>query len=364
MEKRRSKIIACAALIMFALILPLSLCACSEKSWQKKFDTTLPSLKSEDGWSQTMNDDFSKFSNIEDVYANTSWKPSPHGLRNMEYWCDQMITYDSAEGAVVIKSLRTDSHSCEVCKKSEGIFTGGIETADYDGDTRKPTFAQAYGYFEAEVKVPTAQGMWSAFWLQSYSVGKIGNSGKDGTEIDVYESSFHKNPTKTGNALHWDAYNAPYYKMADHVTDTGKNLYDGQYHKYSVLWTPDRYVFYVDGQAVWATDKGGVSTVGEYLRLTVEIRDGKIGPYGQSLGKFENADDGSTDFCIKKVGVWQNDEFKEHIQNDENFSDMKNTFDRAIGATIAIGVIAVVAVILLIVLVCKRVKTDKKGKKA
>lgn len=358
------KVFSGVLITVMAILLPFAMSACDKQGWDEKYDISLPSLLEEDGWAQTMNDEFARFSGIEEVYEKTAWRPSPHGQRKTEYWCDKMIDFDAAEGAVLIKSEMRENHNCDVCGASEGIFTGGIETATYDGGSRVETFAQAYGFFEAEVKVPTAAGMWSAFWLQSYSVGKIGNNGKDGTEIDVYESSFsRKNPTKTGNALHWDAYDAPYYKCADHVSDVGKNLYDGQYHKYSLLWTPQYYVFYVDRQPVWATDAGGVSTVKEYLRLTVEVRDGKIGPYGQSLGNFANADDGSTDFLIKSVNVWQNSEYEEKICADGSYADMKSVFDKAIAACVATGVLVAIAVVLLTVLLVKRLKHGKKAKK-
>lgn len=339
-----------------------ALVSCNGRSWQEKFDTSLPTLDEKDGWVQTMNDDFSKFSSIEEVYEKTNWGPVVHKKRKTEYWCEEMVTFDKEEGAVVIKSIKTDDHICDICETKSGIFTSGIETVKVNGDKREESFAQAFGYFEAEVKVPTAEGMWSAFWLQSSAVGKIGSDGKDGTEIDVYESSFVKNnPTKTGNALHWDAYDPPYYKCVDHVTDVKKNLYDGEYHKYSLLWTPEYYVFYVDGEAVWATDAGGVSKVPEYLRLTVEIRDGKIGPYGQTLGRFENHDDGSTDFAIKNVSVWQNDSYKESIRANSDYKDMKGTYQTLITVAVVLGVAIVIVVIGI---VCAAVVAKKRKKQS
>ena len=212
-------------------------------------------------------------------------------------------------------------------------------------------FMQAFGYFEAIVKVPDAPGMWSAFWLQGNDVGKIGNGGKDCTEIDIYESSFHqKNRTQTGNALHYDTYDVPWYRCVDHVTDVGYDLYDGEYHKYALHWTPEYYVFYVDDKPVWATNAGGVSRVEEFLRLTVEIRDTTYGPYGQEIGTFENRDDGSTDFCIKSVQVWQKDEYKTSIQDTSEFKDYKTLYTilSVIGG-IAGGIIIAGAVTLIIV---------------
>ena len=43
------------------------------------------------------------------------------------------------------------------------------------------------------------------------------------------------------------------------------------FHDYALLWTPEEYVFYVDGKEVWLTKAGGVSQVPEYLKLTKEI---------------------------------------------------------------------------------------------
>lgn len=322
-----------------------------------KFDDSLPSLSSQEGWEMTLNTDFSQYSDIQEVYKNTPWSPSPHGLRNTEYWCDQAISLDTQNGALVISSSKEDDHVCDVCGVSSGIFTGGIETRPTD---ENQGFLQAFGYFEAVVKVPDAPGMWSAFWLQGNDVGKIGNGGKDCTEIDIYESSFHqKNRTQTGNALHYDAYDAPWYRCVDHVTDVGYDLYDGQYHKYALHWTPEYYVFYVDDKSVWTTNAGGVSRVEEFLRLTVEIRDTTYGPYGQKIGTFENRDDGTTDFCIKRVTVWQKEDYKSAIQQPLDFKDKESLYW---GATIT-GVVAgvILVAISVIIIVRKRCKKSVKN---
>lgn len=341
--------------VLCAVLASALLCACSDDSACKE----LPTLKEEDGWTRTLYTDFSQFSNIDEVYENTPWSPSPHGLRNTEYWCDQTISLDTVNGELVISSYETDNHECEVCGVESGIFTGGIETRKTDSNEG---FLQAFGYFEAVVKVPDAAGMWSAFWLQGDDVGKIGNGGKDTTEIDIYESSFHqKNRTETGNALHYDAYDAPWYRCVDHVTDVGYDLYDGEYHKYALLWTPEYYVFYVDDNAVWTTDAGGVSRVEEFLRLTVEIRDTTYGPYGQKIGTFENADDGSTDFRIKSVSVWQNENYVSYIQSPSEFKDYEKVYTALLATGVSVGAALIAGVVIAAVL---RYVKKKKGQKA
>lgn len=69
----------------------------------------------------------------------------------------------------------------------------------------------------------------------------------------------------------------------------------------------------------WVTDFGGVSTVPEFLRLTVEIRDNTRGSYGQKLDKFENRDDGATAFVIDYVTVYQHNGCEPYIRSAADY---------------------------------------------
>lgn len=317
----------------------------------KEFDTSLPDLSS-DNWSETLYTDFTEIENMQEL-EDAGWSASPHGLRNVEYWCDQMI--DFSDQGVIIHSEKQTDHQCDVCKTSDGIFTGGIETRKTVDGKSEILFSQAYGYYEATVIVPRGTGMWSAFWLQSENVGKIGNKGKDGSEIDIYESSFiRKNPTKTGQAIHYDAYNSPWYRSKGNVTDVNYNLYDGQPHKYALKWTPDEYVVYVDDSPVWASNYGGVSQVPEFLRLTVEIRPDQWGPYAQQLGDFENHNDGTNDFIIKNVKVYQNKDYISKAKADDDFKDKKTSYILSI---IAASVSGAALLIFAIISIIKKIKS-------
>lgn len=355
----------------FILTLATAICCCMAFLFltacqSNNFGTAMPSLLTADGWYVTLDDDFSKITNLSD----TKWRTSPHGKRHDAYWCDQTVAIQN--GALVISSFKSENHVCPlgVCPKN-GIFTGGVDTydrtsyIDADGNLAKHStdlFSQAFGYYEATVKVPLGTGMWSAFWLQSLNVGKIGNQGKDGTEIDIYESSFHTKPTTVGNALHYDAYEAPYYRMTDKTTNVGYNLYNGEYHTYSMLWTPDYYMFFVDNKYVFATDFGGVSNVPEFLRLTVEIKKG-VGPYGMPLTGFTNASDGSNNFCIQSVKVYQNKNYEQFIMQDTFYTDKKSTNDTyVIIICIAIGLIATTLVGGATFIICRKVKEKRRQK--
>lgn len=122
-----------------------------------------------------------------------------------------------------------------------------------------------------------------------------------------------------GHALLWDGYGKN-GKCSPYIGKLTQNLYDG-YHTYALKWTPDYYVFYIDGKATWATSDGGVSKVKEFLRLTVEIDAGDgWGPHGQKIGKFSSDNADNDDFMADYVKVWQNENYEQYIKSDDEFT--------------------------------------------
>ena len=53
------------------------------------------------------------------------------------------------------------------------------------------------------------------------------------------------------------------------------------FHTFGLLWQPEEYVFYVDGEETWRTSAGGVSQVPAYIKLTDEV--------GKWAGEIQNA---------------------------------------------------------------------------
>lgn len=89
-------------------------------------DTVLPNLN-DGSWYETMHTDFTQIQDMAQL-RETGWVPSPHGLRNYEYWCDQMI--DFTDEGLIIHSEQQNDHRCDVCGVREGVFTSGIETRE------------------------------------------------------------------------------------------------------------------------------------------------------------------------------------------------------------------------------------------
>ena len=303
----------------------------------ESIDKSLP-RDGRDGWYTVFVDDFDRetlndstaigqLRNADGTPGETIttdiWTYSPHDVRwetqtgsadQTSYWCPEMVTL--RDGKVEIKAYETQNHTCDSCPKN-GRFSGGIETRKINEDgSSTQLFSQAYGYFEATVKFPDADGLWSAFWLQSVNQNNPSHQGLDGTEIDVYESAFQRNRTWMGHALLWDGYGS-FAKVDDAILDTGKDLYDG-YHTFALKWTPEYYVWYVDGVATWASMGGGVAKVPEFLRLTVEMDAGDgWGPHGQKIGKFDS--NAQPVFYVEQVKVMQNLNYQQYILEDGQF---------------------------------------------
>lgn len=331
-------------LIVSLLIVGVCLiCGCSktDDSWKtnEKYDLSVPVLN-QDGWYLVFEDDFEGSALNENITFGEKyngnkeiWTTSPHAIRwesNDEskpgqacYWCPEMV--EVKDSNAIIHSRYEDNHTCDGDCPKEARFTSGIETRKIVGDNNnnKGTndellFSQAFGYFECRVKFPNSKGLWSAFWLQSPNMRKVGNEGKDGTEIDVYESAFiNSKKSEMGHALLWDGYGKD-GKVSGYIGALEQDLYDG-YHTFALKWTPEYYVFYIDGVATWATDDGDVSRVKEFLRLTVEIDAGdEWGPHGKKIGAFDDSK-AADDFMIDYVKVWQNEGYEQFIQDDSEF---------------------------------------------
>lgn len=186
----------------------------------------------------------------------TKWNRLGDSKRRDGFWV-KADAYLSGKGTLVLRTRKDgDRYTC-----------GAVNT--------QGKFEHAFGFYVARCKAPKQPGHWPAFWMMSSGVGKIGDGGRDGTEIDIMEMPWRDG--KVTFNLHWDGYGKEHRSAGTNTVIPA--LMDG-FHDYALLWTPEQYVFYVDGQEVWRTQAGGVSQSPEYLKLTEEI-----GTWGGEIGK-------------------------------------------------------------------------------
>jgi beta-glucanase (GH16 family) len=104
-------------------------------------------------------------------------------------------------------------------------------------------FSQAYGRFEARIKIPAGQGMWPAFWMLGSNNATVGWPACG--EIDIMEN-IGKEPGIVHGSLHGPSTIASTTDASAPFTlPAGQNFSD-DFHIYAVEWEPGTVRFYVD----------------------------------------------------------------------------------------------------------------------
>jgi beta-glucanase (GH16 family) len=103
---------------------------------------------------------------------------------------------------------------------------------------------QAYGRFEARLRLPAGKGLWPAFWMLGADVDRTGwpTCG----EIDIVEARGAQ-PWRVSSALHGPGYSAGDALIAAFETPDRAPL-TADFHVFGVAWTPSEVRFSVDGQ--------------------------------------------------------------------------------------------------------------------
>ena len=181
--------------------------------------------------------------------------------------------------------------------KGAGWYSAGIDT---DSDA-KNGFSQKFGYFECRCILPEGADVWSAFWLMNSGVFDVNGDGRDGTEIDIFESDRYDNfPSNSVTSnLHFDGYGDAHQKLGAKCFILKNNPYK-EFNTYGLEWNENEYIFYINGVETFRTDFGGVSQNEEYLILSVEMKGADGVP---SLR--ENAPAEDTAFIVDYVKVYQ-----------------------------------------------------------
>ena len=121
-----------------------------------------------------------------------------------------------------------------------------------------------YGYAAARVKFQPRRGQHAAFWLQPDSQTALeGSPDKTGAEIDVIEwfGQGHPSGGLTSFIYYYPKDGKPGItpkKVGGFIRNPGRfgSNWASRYHVFSVEWTPQRYVFRIDGKETFRTSKG------------------------------------------------------------------------------------------------------------
>lgn len=185
------------------------------------FPTASPA-KQQPRWVLTLDDEFNG-----QVSQPTNWNYSRGGSgwshRELQYYTPTNASTDG-RGHLVLQARKNGARY--TCWYGPCRYTSArISTQGY--------FSQAYGKFEARIKLPKGPGIWPGLWMQSPDEPACG-------EIDIIE-------TNTANPRLVEAYShAVGQKHAAYLT-TKEPLASG-YHVYGITWTPSGIAWTFDGK--------------------------------------------------------------------------------------------------------------------
>jgi autotransporter-associated beta strand protein len=150
-------------------------------------------------------------------------------------------------------------------------------------------FRTKFGYWEASIDWNDAPGMWSAYWMQSPTMGaNVSDPVTSGCEIDIAEHrSIDSGGTdisgKVQANIHWNGYSASHVSQGSGNVGSGLNA---GFHTYGCKWTSGAYDFTIDGATKWTGGSSPVSRSTEWMILSSEVDDASwagsipVGGYG------------------------------------------------------------------------------------
>ena len=128
-------------------------------------------------------------------------------------------------------------------------------------------YLTTYGYFEARIKIADAtKGTHTAYWLQGPNMGNVDGTGNDGAEIDIFESAWTADYTKS--VIHIDGYSDGISKASTKQFTT-VGIHNGTFHTWGMWWTASFIKIYYDGVLKVTYDlQSWIPQVDEYLWLS------------------------------------------------------------------------------------------------
>jgi beta-glucanase (GH16 family) len=156
------------------------------------------------------------------------------GNNELETYTNRTANVDVEDGFLVITALK------ETFSGPDNI-TRAYTSARL---VSRNKFSQAYGRFEARIKIPYGQGIWPAFWMLGDNIGTAGwpHCG----EIDIMEN-IGREPSFVHGTLHGPGYSGGNGISASYALPKGRKFSD-DFHSFAVEWEPNVVRFYVDGR--------------------------------------------------------------------------------------------------------------------
>jgi beta-glucanase (GH16 family) len=186
-------------------------------------------------WTLTWSDEFSSSNGSAPDPAKWTYDLGGKGWGNQELqsYTSRSQNVQIQNGNLVITALQEN-------------YTGTDGIARNYTSARLKTqnlFTQAYGRFEARIKIPRGQGIWPAFWMLGNNITQDGWP-KCG-EIDIMEN-IGREPGVIHGSLHGPSSLARTSDETSTISLPTAQNYSDDFHVYAIEWEPGAVRFYVD----------------------------------------------------------------------------------------------------------------------
>jgi len=206
----------------------------------------------EGGWTLTWSDEFNGANGSAPDSAKWTLDTGGTGWGNheLESYTSRRQNSSIQDGNLVITAAK------ETFTGSDGV------SRDYTSARLKTAnhFTQAYGRFEARIKIPTGKGVWPAFWMLGDNIDAAGwpTCG----EIDIMEN-IGSEPNKNHGSMHGPGYSGGSALTAIFSLPSGN--FSDDFHSFAVEWEPSAVRFYVDDKLYSTQSRKDVPQGGKWV---------------------------------------------------------------------------------------------------
>ena len=187
------------------------------------------------GWTLSWSDEFNGPDGSAPDPKKWTYDLGGKGWGNQELECyTNRLQNAHIQGGNLVITAQKENITC-----SDGV------TRNYTSARLKTLglFSQAYGRFEARIKIPAGQGIWPAFWMLGDDITSVGWP-KCG-EIDTMEN-IGREPGIMHGSLHGPSTSGSTSELTSVFTLPAGQKFADDFHLYAVEWEPGVIRFYAD----------------------------------------------------------------------------------------------------------------------
>jgi beta-glucanase (GH16 family) len=209
-------------------------------------------------WQPVWRDEFNGSAGSPPSASNWNYDLGAGGWGNGEletYTNSTANSFQDGAGNLDIRAIRDGN----------GNFTSArLQTGAPTASTRTTDLSWQYGLVEARIKLPFGLGVWPAFWMLGEDFALAGWPACG--EIDIMENfgTFANNASVNNGTAHGPGYSGGNGITAAYALPGGQTVY-GDYHVYSLAWSPNSLQWFVDGVLFHTVTPGSVPPGDEWV---------------------------------------------------------------------------------------------------